>query len=94
MAVIWTLIARVMFEQCFATEKLSEVQHDMSYFFLSFFFSTVPCFCRFKCAETQKPKITRSIGQASTPPPSHTHLFQYVKDTDYTDLPDGVSLTV
>lgn len=39
-----------------------------------------------KCA-----RRTRSIGQASTLP---LYLFQNVKDTDYTDLPDGMTVTV
>lgn len=49
-------------------------------------------FSALKCAGAQRSKgarRTRSIGQASTLP---HYLFQNVKDTDYTDLPDGITV--
>lgn len=55
--------------------------------FLNYFF---PCaiFSALNCAGAQRAKF---IGQASTLP---CYLFQNVKETDYTQLPDGMSVTV
>ena len=41
--------------------------------------------------ENNDARITRSVGKAST---LLQYLFQHLKCTDYTDLPDGMTITI